>query len=372
MYLHQVTTRPCSIFCIVPPHMQEGIIRAAGGNRERLDRALQGLQLDHSIRNGRIGFHEATRPFRAARRRQRLRGLWRSAMPVPNLDRTIYDAGHGSGPGRVVRREGDPPVADDAVNEAYDGLGDTFELYWEIYNRNSIDDEGLPLDGIVHYQRNYDNAFWDGRQMFFGDGDGELFTRFTISVDVIGHELTHGVTQDEAGLIYWAQSGALNESVSDVFGSLVKQYVNNESAEQADWLIGEGLLIPKTGTNRQALRSMKAPGTAYDDPELGGKDPQPASMLDYVHTQTDNGGVHINSGIPNHAFYLVAVKLGGNAWEKAGLIWYETLLSPALRRKAQFQDFASLTVSIAQQLFGTNSAERQAVYESWREVDITV
>src|SRR6185312_15543366 len=109
-------------------------------------------------------------------------------------------------------------------DEAYDGLGATYQLYSEAFDRDSIDDAGMPLLGSVHYDVDYDNAFWDGRQMVFGDGDGELFNRFTISLDVIGHELTHGVTADEAGLVYFRQSGALNESVSDVFGVLVKQY----------------------------------------------------------------------------------------------------------------------------------------------------
>ena len=227
----------------------------------------------------------------------------------------------------------------------------------------------MPLKATVHYGQDYDNAYWSGSQMVFGDGDGELFNRFTISIDVTGHELTHGVTQHEAGLIYWGQAGALNESISDVFGSLVKQRVNKQKADEADWLIGEGLLAP--GVNGEALRSMKAPGTAYDDPVLG-KDPQPAHMRDYVHTISDNGGVHINSGIPNHAFYLAATRIGGYAWEEAGLIWYETLRSPSLRRGAQFQAFAGLTVVTAQSLFGVGSEEDEAVSGAWGEVGILV
>src|SRR5262249_49533152 len=153
-----------------------------------------------------------------------------------------------------------------------------------------------------------DNAFWDGRQMIYGDGDGQQFLSFTRSVDVIGHEMTHGVTQHEAGLIYWGQTGALNESLSDVFGSMVKQYVNNQTADQADWLIGQGLFTPLV--KGVAIRSLKAPGTAYGvpvpDPVLG-KDDQPSHMSNYNHTLQDNGGVHINSGIPNNAFYRAAV-----------------------------------------------------------------
>ena len=149
--------------------------------------------------------------------------------------------------------------------------------------------------------RDYDNAFWDGTQMVFGDGDGVIFLPFTRSVDVIGHELAHGVTQYTSGLNYQDQSGALNESVSDVFGVLVKQRLLGQTADQADWLVGAELLAP--GVNGVALRSMAAPGTAYDDPRLG-KDPQPGHMRDYVDTTDDNGGVHINSGIPNKAFHV--------------------------------------------------------------------
>jgi Zn-dependent metalloprotease len=267
-----------------------------------------------------------------------------------------------------VRKEGEAPVADVAVNEAYDGSGATYDLYFEIYGRNSIDNNGLRLDSTVHYQRNYDNAFWNGTQMVYGDGDGELFNRFTISIDVIGHELTHGVTQYEARLNYSLQPGALNESMSDVFGSLVKQYHLKQTADQADWLIGQGLLT--SNVNGVALRSMKAPGTAYDDPVLG-KDPQPAHMKDYVTTISDNGGVHINSGIPNHAFYLIASAIGGYAWEKAGQIWYVTLRDK-LKATSNFQDCANLSYQAAGELYGVGSLEQQAVKQGWADVGLAV
>ena len=162
-----------------------------------------------------------------------------------------------------------------------------------------------------------------------------------------------------------ARPGALNESVSDVFGSLVKQYARKQTADQADWLIGEGLFTPKV--HGVALRSMKAPGTAFDDPVLG-RDPQPATMADYVRTSSDNGGVHTNSGIPNHAFYLAAIALGGYAWEKAGRIWYETLRDKRLKPTATFRQFARYTVVNAGHFFGT--AERQAVAGAWEAVGI--
>jgi Zn-dependent metalloprotease len=204
--------------------------------------------------------------------------------------------------------------------------------------------------------------------MVYGDGDRELFERFTKSIDVIGHELTHGVTQFESGLIYWAQAGALNESLSDAFGSMVKQYVRGDKAADADWIIGEGLFTSEV--DGEGIRSMSHPGTAYDDDVLG-KDPQPAHMSKYVNTLEDDGGVHINSGIPNRAFYLAATGIGGYSWEGAGAIWYETLLDPMLRRNTQFRGFAKLTVKVARQLF-PGGPEAEAVRDAWAQVGISV
>lgn len=343
------------ILCILPPHMLKEI--AANGNELQRQQALNTITISTQLRAERLKMAEFRTEFASATAKAATGGK----------ERIVYDAKNGSSlPGTAVRNEGDPPTADVAVNEAYDGAGATYDLYQGVYGRNSIDGNGLRLDSTVHYQKNYDNAFWDGKQMVYGDGDGDLFNRFTISIDVIGHELTHGVTQYEASLNYFQQPGALNESMSDVFGSLVKQYSLKQTATQADWLIGQGLLTPKV--KGVALRSMKAPGTAYDDPVLG-KDPQPAHMKDYVNTTSDNGGVHINSGIPNHAFYVVATEIGGNAWEKAGQIWYRTLRDK-LTSTSNFQNCANLTYQVAADLYGTGSLEQQAVKKGWAEVGI--
>jgi len=267
---------------------------------------------------------------------------------------------------RTARGEGDPPGKDVAVNEAYDGAGATYDLYHDVFGRDSIDDRGMPLVSTVHYQRSYDNAFWDGAQMVYGDGDGKIFQRFTKAVDVIGHELTHGVTQYEASLDYADQPGALNESFSDVFGSLVKQRTLGQTAERADWLIGAGLFT--AAVRGAALRSMAAPGTAYDDPLIG-KDPQPADMAHYVDTADDNGGVHINSGIPNRAFYLAAVAIGGFAWETAGKVWYVTLRD-RLRPTSDFKAAAASTIAAAKELFGARGGVAKAVAAAWKRVGV--
>ena len=283
--------------------------------------------------------------------------------------RTIYDGQNGSAlPGKLVRGEGGKPSKDKAVNQAYDFAGDTYDFYQQAFSRNSVDNRGMRLDSTVHHRRLFNNAFWNGTQMVYGDGDGRIFVSFTGFVDVIGHELTHGVTQFTSSLEYEDQSGALNEHFSDVMGSLVKQWKKGQTAAQADWLIGQGLLGP--GIQGVALRSMKAPGTAYNDPLLG-KDPQPAHMSHYLNTSQDNGGVHINSGIPNKAFFNVAVAIGGKAWEKAGRIWYNAF-TRKLSSSAQFLDAANATYEAAGELFGPGKAEQVAVAQGWKDVGINV
>ena len=320
------------------------------GTAEERGRALRTLVLSERLRE-----------------RRTVLSLLPGAAPVGRKRRAVYDAKHRTTlPGTLVRSEGDPPKKDAAVDEAYDGAGSTYDLYWKIYQRSSVDGRGMRLDSSVHYGVGYDNAFWNGSQMVYGDGDGMLFNRFTIAVDVIGHELTHGVTAHEANLDYRDQPGALNESFSDVFGSLIKQRQLKQKADQADWLIGAGLFTPRV--QGAALRSMKAPGTAYDDPVLG-KDPQPAHMRDYVNDPEDDGGVHVNSGIPNLAFYRTASALGGFAWEKAGKIWY-TALTKLLRKDSDFAAAARLTRTAASDLYGKGSAEEKAVRDAWRAVGV--
>jgi Zn-dependent metalloprotease len=338
---------------IVPPGLFDRLART-GSQRDR-EAALNTLAIDHSIRTARV--QNAT--IRGFARR-----LTEAQAGQGQPRRTIFDAQHQADTHAtlVVRNEGETPIADPSANEAYDGLGDTYRFYWEVMARDSINDAGMPLLGEVHFGQEYDNAFWDGERMMFGDGDGRLFTGFTGALDVIGHELSHGVTQDTIGLLYTGQSGALNESISDVFGTLVKQYRLGQTADQADWLIGAGILGP--ALHGAALRSMKAPGTAYDG------DGQPAHMSGYVSTSSDNGGVHINSGIPNHAFYLAATAMGGHAWDKAGRIWYRVMITRAVAPNAQFHTFAQATVSTATALYGADSTEAKAVADAWIRVGV--
>ncbi len=291
--------------------------------------------------------------------------------PPTGQRQTVYD-NEGNGrdnlPGRKVRAQDEDPTGDAAADEAYDGADKTYDFYKEVLERDSIDGQGMEIVSSVHYGSNYDNAFWNGVQMAYGDGSGRVFVEggLTKALDVIGHEITHGVVQYTAALEYSVQQGALNESFADVLGSLVKQYALGQTAEEADWLLGAGILVPELG---QALRSMKEPGTAYEG------DRQPGHMDDYVDLpddndpRNDNGGVHINSGIPNRAFYLAATAIGGNAWEKAGRVWYATL-TDKLESDSQFTDAAQATIDVAGELFESGGPEQEAVGNAWREVGV--
>ncbi|HEV2953899.1 MAG TPA: M4 family metallopeptidase [Candidatus Dormibacteraeota bacterium] len=350
-----MTTPICRFCSIVPPFVLEQIART--GTPEQRGWALDTLRSDSTIRTERLHRTLRVRSSLRAELAGRRRGT---------LSRTIFDAENreDAEADQIVRREGEPSGQDLAVNEAYDGLGATHSFYWDLFRRDSIDDRGMGLEGVVHYGIDFDNAMWDGARMLFGDGDGQILTRTTAALDVIGHELTHGVTQYTANLIYIAQSGALNESISDVFGMLIKQRHLGRTAAQSDWLVGVGIVGPVLGGG--ALRSMADPGSAYQG------DPQVGHMRDYVRTSADNRGVHINSGIPNRAFHQVALALGGHAWERAGRIWYAALCDPELRADAQFADFAAVTTAQARRLYGSSATEVVAVTDAWRSVGVVV
>jgi len=336
--------------CILPPNLLDRLARSADGATR--DAALKSLAIDQQ--------------FRLARAESASRGGGVASQPVTfariggHPNRTIYDQQHQQSqtPGTVARSEGQPPVKNKSVNQAYDGLGFTYDFYWSIFQRDSIDGQGLPMLGLVHFGTDYDNAFWDGAgHMFFGDSDGQILLDTTAGIDVIGHELTHGITQQEANLTYSGQSGALNESISDVFGIQVKQHALQLSVTESDWLIGKEIVGPLL---QPALRSMAKPGTA------NAHDTQPADMDGYVA----GGDVHINSGIPNHAFYVAAITLGGNSWDAAGPIWYAALADPALRPNATFTQFAALTVKHARRTYGTTGREIDAVRAGWEAAKV--
>ena len=304
--------------------------------------------------------------LRAAREAARARMV--GVAPAGAGGRIIHSANNTEIlPGEVARSDGDPPVGDPAVDEAFDSSGQVLDVFAAQFGRRSVDGLGSTLSITVHYGRNYDNAFWDGRQLVFGDGDGVIFERFTKPPDVMAHEFTHGVIQFTAALAYQDQSGALNESLSDVFAAITTQFVAGQRADQASWLIGGGLFLP--GINAVALRSMREPGTAYDDPQIG-RDPQVGRMADFVETEEDNGGVHINSGIPNRAFTLAALELGGFSWERVGQVWYDTLTAGELTPRSDFAAFAQASLNSAARRFPGESEVADAVRRAWETVGV--
>ncbi|MEO8378771.1 MAG: M4 family metallopeptidase [Acidobacteriota bacterium] len=339
-------------FCgIVPPYLLRSI--ADHGDDEDRQRALAALSLSVAPRRERAALTQLAGEL---------------VLPPRVKRRTVHDAEEGRMlPGRIARTEGERPVGDPSVDEAYEAAGKVYDYFRRVHDRRSLDDHGLGLRSTVHYGRGFSNAHWDGRQMIYGDGDGRYFHRFTASLDVVAHELTHGITQYVAGLGVSGQCGALAEHFSDVFGILVKQYWLGQSAAQSDWLIGADLFTDQV--QGLGIRSMKAPGTAYDDPILG-RDPQPAHMGRYVKTYGDDRGVHINSGIPNHAFFRAATNLGGQAWEIAGRIWYHALTRGGLGPRSQFRHVAEATVRAAAALHGAGSVPHDAVRAAWEAVGI--
>ncbi|HEU0127029.1 MAG TPA: M4 family metallopeptidase [Pseudonocardiaceae bacterium] len=343
------------LHCFVPPHVLEEVTRTTADTPLR-DAAIDGIAAGAASRRSRIAFRAL--PIMAA-------------IPSPTgkeKRRLVYNMKDRTAPlpGSLLRQEGDDPCGDEAADEAYDGAGYTYDFYSQIFGRNSLDDNGMVVKSIVHYGQKVPNAFWDGEQMLYGDGDGTLFLRFTKSPEVIGHELTHGVIQYESNLEYHDEPGALNESFADVMALQVDQWYKGQNVSEADWWIGGEILAPKVGA--KGIRTLTV-DLAYENNRYLGTDPQPKHMRDKYTGDRDYGGVHINSGIPNHAFYLVATELGGRCWERAGAIWYKAMR--ALHPKSDFAHAAETTISIAQTDFGDGSAEHKAVKSAWHQVGVT-
>ncbi len=347
--------------CIIPPYMNDKLADSPDKDIARI--AINTKFRSFRFRSDRVFFKNAS-SFEKA-----MLGVAPKRKVAPAARMEVYNCKKSTSltEAILIWKDSDTklPADKDAKNVINAGKG-TWHFYYDLFGRNSIDNLGMIIQQYIHYDKKYDNAFWDGRRMIYGDGDGKIFGSFTGDIDIVGHELAHGVTQFEANLEYHTQAGALNESFSDIFGIMIKQRVLNQDVKQSNWLIGENVLLGE----KYALRSLKAPGTAYKNhPELG-DDPQPATMDEFVKlpdTATgDWGGVHYNSGIPNFAFYVAANNIGGFAWEKAGRIWYKALTDTVnLKQNATFSDLKKLTIKIAADLFGAKSLEAKAVKDGW-------
>jgi Zn-dependent metalloprotease len=336
----------------VPPYILDHVARTTGAADAEPSAAQRSAVVSKQIRD--------------ERRRTTLDLMFLTGPRPGKTDRQIYDCqATWAFDVQFVRGEGDSAVQLQSANLAYDNAGATREFYDAVLNRQGADNIGSEIRVNVNFGVGFDNALWDGTRIVLGMGDEQIFTDFSKSPDVFGHEFTHGVVQYTANLDYYSQSGALNESFADVFGSLVEQRLRGQDAGTANWLIGDEVMA--ANLFGEAIRSMAHPGTAYDNPILG-KDPQPAHMSGYYSGPADNQGVHINSGIPNRAFYLTAIEIGTDA---AGLIWYTGLQN--LWPTANFADAAGVLAAQARLLARDGKVDRQAaqtVRSAFREVGV--
>ena len=333
-----------AVCCFVPDDVFEQVIR--DGTREERDKAVHMLKISERLRSQRhfittidpkrfgIGGHTERR-------------------------RVVYDM-HNIGddnllPGDPVRYEDSTDTGDSDADKCFNYTGSVYDFYRQIFSRNSLDGEGMVLHSSVNFDETLDNAFWNGRQMTYGNGGGGSMKEGRLTdLVVVAHELTHGVTQYEANLAYSGQPGGLNESMSDVFAIMCDQWINKQTVNDSHWLIGKDIMV-----RGEALRSMKNPGSANPG------DRQVSHVRDY----REGMGPHQCSGIPNKAFYTACMKLGGNSYESIGKIWY-IALKDRLSRYSQFQDAANHTYTIAGEIFSEGGKEQKAVASGWSEVGV--
>jgi len=253
---------------------------------------------------------------------------------------------------------------DDAAYDAHYSAEATYDFYFNNYGRNSYNNAGASINSYVHYSTGFVNAFWDGTQMTYGDGDGSNYTALT-STDVVGHEITHAVTENSAALVYSYESGALNESFSDIFGVAIDFYINPGTA---NYLMGDQFAISGI-----PFRSMSNPNL-YGDPDT-------YNGTNWYTGSGDNGGVHTNSGVQNFWFYLLAE--GGSGTNDIGNAFNVTSISVTdaasiayrslttyLTANSQYSDARNYAIQSAIDLYGSCSTEEIATTNAWYAVGI--
>ncbi len=344
----------CCVCCALPKRLIKHLADQSTGS----ERELLQAQIDHAAE---------LRGQRAAHSRELPAGV----VGRQPLHRQVFDAqGSTVLPGKLLRDEDDPPTRDAHADHAYENVGIALQFYKSVLGRDSMDGHGLRVDTSVHYGNRFANAMWTGRQMIVGDGDGRHVAGLAKSLGIIAHEFSHGITQHLVkgglGVVQMpgrlpdlqGEAGALNESFSDVFASMIKQWHAGQTAHEADWLLGEDILAPHVG---KAVRSLKDPGnrrlTWPEDDQIKSFD---------RFSPTDEA--HKASGIANHAFYLAATALGGKSWEKLAIVWFKAF--DRLRSHATFRDAAHASIDVAAALHGTGSAPHAAVKAGWKMVRV--
>jgi Zn-dependent metalloprotease len=273
---------------------------------------------------------------------------------------TVFNCNHSQTlPGAQVLNPGTSPDA--TVKGAFGETTLVGAFYTNVFGRNSIDGAGMTMISSVHYGVNYNNAFWNGLQMTYGDGDGSIFVDFTKADDVIAHELTHGVTQHSLQLNYSDEAGGLNESLSDCFGSMFRQWSANQNVSQADWLIGKDIMGPAAiQKGFTCLRDMANPAAKHC------LAPQPTK-----YSQIKPGmDPHESSGPPNLAFFTAAKTLGGNSWDKIGHVWYKAMTGFGPTPNMKMKAFANRTRAVASQLNPGSPTVFNAVDAGWKKVGL--
>src|SRR5262245_53566772 len=273
---------------------------------------------------------------------------------------TVYDCKNTqSVPGTPVSNPG--KASDPTAKRAFNETTSVAKFYHNVFNRNSIDNQGMTMMSSIHFGSNYNNAQWNGSQMIYGDGDNSIFTDFTGGNDVIGHELTHGVTQYSLQLDYSDEPGGLNESMSDCFGSMFRQWEKNQDVNSADWLIGSDIMGPVSkARGLTCLRDMANPAAAHC------LAPQPTQYSQI----TPGMDPHYSSGPPNLAFYTACKTLGGKSWEKIGQVWYNSLTAFGPTPDMGMQAFADRTRQVANTKFSSTPAVAAAVDQGWKSVGL--
>ena len=314
---------------------------------------------------------ELSRQVRAVREQHALLTLTAISLPGPPIPSPppaphappagqVFDCHTGTSlPGTPV---GNPGSSVDATaKRAYVEEEAVAKFYWEVFKRDSIDGHHMTLISSIHYGVKFNNAFWNGSQMTYGDGDGQVFADFTLGDDVIGHELTHGVTQHSLALNYSGEAGGLNESISDVFGSMFRQWEKKQTVAQADWLIGADIMGPVSKQKGYTcLRNMANP---KDTHALA---PQP----DHYYPGLGNLDPHYSSGVPNLAFTKAAKAIGGHSWEKAGQIWYKALTGSGPSPSMTMHQLAARTRSLSSSMYPSDASIHTAVDSAWTAVGL--
>ena len=272
----------------------------------------------------------------------------------------VFDCNHTHTlPGKPVANPGSSP--DGSAERAYTEAGKVASFYEAAFKRNSVDNAGATLVSSVHFGRKYNNAMWNGTQMLYGDGDGRIFIDFTGGNDVIGHELTHGVTQYTLQLGYSDDAGGLNESLSDCFGSMFRQWEARQTSQAADWLIGSDIIGPLAKEKGvTCLRNMANPA-----------DPRALSAQPTKYSQLSPGmDPHFTSGPPNLAFCTACKGVPGQSWETVGQVWYHVMMTAGPHPTMTMPDFAGRTRQAAVQLFEGRPEVAKSVDAGWKAVGL--